>query len=70
MRSATANDGAYVPGLITAVMLYLPFSVWLLRRVVQSRRLPGVAVATIAVLGALPMLVHGYLIVFRGSRLF
>lgn len=64
------SDRAYVPGLITAIVLYLPFSVWLLRRIVRSRRLPGAAVATAAVLGALPMLVHGYLIIFRGSRLF
>lgn len=63
-------DRAYVPGLVTAVVLYLPFGVWLLRRIVQSRRLHGITVATAAVLGALPMLVHGYLIIFRGSRLF
>lgn len=64
------HDRAYVPGLVTAVALYLPFGVWVLRRIVQSRRLRGMTVAAVAVLGALPMLVHGYLIIFRGSRLF
>jgi hypothetical protein len=64
------NDRVYVPGLITAVMLYLPFGVRLLWRIVQSRRLHAITVATAAVLGALPMLAHGYLIIFRGSRLF
>lgn len=64
------HDRAYVPGLVTAVALYLPFGVWVLGRIVQSRRLRGMTVAAVAVLGALPMLVHGYLIIFRGSRLF
>jgi hypothetical protein len=32
--------------------------------------LHAITVATAAVLGALPMLAHGYLIIFRGSRLF
>jgi hypothetical protein len=39
-------------------------------RIVQLRRLPRGAVVAAATIGALPMLVHGYLIVFRGSRLF
>lgn len=62
--------GAYVPGLGTALLLYLPFSALVITRVVRTRRLsPGVtAIAVVA--GALPMLVHGYLILFRGSRLF
>jgi hypothetical protein len=64
------HDRAYVPGLVTAVALYLPFGVWLLRQMVRSRRLRAGTVAAAAVLGALPMLVHGYLIIFRGSRLF
>jgi hypothetical protein len=64
------HDRAYVPGLVTAVVLYLPFGVWLVRRILHTRRLHGGTVAMAAVLGALPMLVHGYLIIFRGSRLF
>ena len=64
------HDRAYVPGLVTAVALYLPFGVWLLRQMVQSRRLRAGTLAAAAMLGALPMLVHGYLIIFRGSRLF
>jgi hypothetical protein len=64
------HDRAYVPGLVTAVALYVPFGVWLIRRILQTRRLHGGTVAVAAVLGALPMLAHGYLIIFRGSRLF
>jgi len=63
-------DRAYMPGLVTALLLYLPFYAWLVVRVVQLRRLPRGAVVAAASIGALPMLVHGYLIVFRGSRLF
>ena len=61
---------AYMPGLVTALLLYLPFYAWLVVRIVQLRRLPRGAVVAAATIGALPMLVHGYLIVFRGSRLF
>jgi hypothetical protein len=63
-------DRAYVPGLVTAIVLYLPFGIWLVRRMLQTRRLHGGTVAVAAVFAALPMLVHGYLIIFRGSRLF
>ena len=63
-------DRAYMPGLVTALLLYLPFYAWVVARVVQLRRLPSGAVVVAASIGALPMLVHGYLIVFRGSRVF
>jgi hypothetical protein len=63
-------DRAYVPGLVTAVLLYLPFSALVLARVLRTHRLPAGVVATAAVMGAIPMVIHGYLIVFRGSRLF
>jgi hypothetical protein len=63
-------DGAYVPGLLTALVLYLPYWAWIISRIVHSRRLPNAVIAVAAVVGALPMLVHGYLIIFRGSRLF
>ena len=67
---AAVVDGAYIPGLVTAVLLYLPFYAWFVARVVQLRRLSPSAVVGIAAAGALPMFVHGYLIVFEGSRLF
>ena len=63
-------DRAYMPGLVTALLLYLPFYGWVIARAIQMYRLPRGAVATVALLGALPMLAHGYLIIFRGSRLF
>jgi hypothetical protein len=63
-------DERYVPGLVTAVLLYLPYYSWLFVRGAKSKRVgvPGLIVATI--IGAIPMLAHGYLILFRGSRLF
>lgn len=63
-------DGKYVPGLATAVVLYLPYYFWLVIRAVKSRRITVAALTVGAVLGSLPMLAHGYLILFRGSRLF
>ena len=62
-------DGAYVPGLVTALALYVPYSVWIMSRTMQLRRLPRSVVVVAAAIGALPMLTHGYLIIFRGSRL-
>lgn len=63
-------DGQYVPGLVTAVFLYLPYYSWLITAAVRSGRvrIPGLIVG--ATLASLPMLIHGYLIIFRGSRLF
>ena len=63
-------DGAYVPGLVTALLLYLPFYGWVVARAIGGSRTPRGALAAAASLGALPMLAHGWLILFRGSRLF
>lgn len=63
-------DRAYAPGVITALLLYVPFSAWVIARAVQTRRLSASAATVAVVIGALPMLAHGYMILFRGSRLF
>lgn len=63
-------DKQYVPGLATAVLLYLPYYFWLAVMAVKSQRVKVVPLAAVATLGSLPMLAHGYLIIFRGSRLF
>jgi hypothetical protein len=63
-------DRAYVPGLVTAIVLYLPYCAWVAAQVVRSRRVPNSLVAAAAVLGGIPMAVHGYRILFLGSRLF
>lgn len=63
-------DGRYVPGLFTAVLLYLPYYVWLCVRALKSRRVGAAALLAAAAACSVPMLVHGYLILFRGDRLF
>jgi cell division protein FtsW (lipid II flippase) len=66
----TIVHARYCPGVVTGTLLYLPYGALLLRRIVREVGLsPGVVLGA-AALGAAPMLVHGYLIVFRGSRLF
>ena len=63
-------DRQYVPGLITAVVLYLPYYACMIRTVWKSRQIGMVTMLVASVLSSLPMLIHGYLILFRGSRLF
>jgi hypothetical protein len=63
-------DKRYVPGLATAVFLYLPYYLWLCVKAVKSKRVTVRVLFAVAVPCSLPMLIHGYLILFRGSRLF
>lgn len=67
---ATVAHGRYCPGVVTGLFLYLPLSLLFLRGVVREIHVPALVVAVVALAGALPMVLHGYLIVFRGSRLF
>jgi hypothetical protein len=63
-------DRGYVPGLVTAGLLYLPYCAWVAVRVLRTRRVPPPVLAAAAVCGAIPMAVHGYRILFLGTRLF
>ena len=63
-------DKQYVPGLATAILLYLPYYSWFFINAVKSKQVKVTGLVVGAVLGSLPMLVHGYLILFQGSRLF
>jgi len=67
---ATVADGSYCPGVITGTLLYLPFSTVFITGVAREIRMSALLVAAAAVAGGVPMAIHGYLIVFRGSRLF
>jgi len=63
-------DRGYVPGLVSAVVLYLPYCAWVAAQVVRHRCLPTGLLVAAAVLGGVPMAVHGYRILFLGTRLF
>jgi len=63
-------DRGYVPGLVTAILLYLPYCGWVAGQIVHTRRLAPGGLAAAAVFGAIPMAVHGYRILFLGTRLF
>ena len=67
---ATVVHGRYSPGVITALLLYVPVSLLFLRAASRERGLSPASVLAVAVLGGMPMDVHGYLMIFRGSRLF
>jgi hypothetical protein len=68
--TATVVHHTYSPGAVTAAVLYLPYFAVLFRVVLKRLRVPLSVALVATVLGALPMAIHGYLIVFRGSRLF
>jgi uncharacterized protein with HXXEE motif len=63
-------DKRYMPGLITAIVLYLPYYFLIVGKLLQRGRLKLISLIIIALLGSALMLIHGYLIIFRGSRLF
>lgn len=63
-------DGRYVPGLATAILLYLPYYGWLFTKALKCGMAGATTLIIAASLSAMPMLIHGYLIIFRGSRLF
>lgn len=60
----------YAPGVITGCLLYLPLSFLFMKAVVRECALPWRTVLLVALAGGVPMYIHGYLIVFRGSRFF
>lgn len=63
-------DGGYVPGLLTAIALYLPYSARIAILAVRDRAVAPAGLAGTALLGAIPMVAHGYWILVRGDRLF
>ena len=68
--TATVVHHRYSPGAVTAACLYLPYFALLFAAVLRRWRVSWTVALLATVLGALPMAAHGYLIVFRGSRLF
>ena len=68
--AGTLVHGRYCPGVLTALLLYFPMSLLFMRAAVREAGLSPWAVLAVAILGGVPMYVHGYLIVFQGSRLF
>ena len=60
----------YSPGVITSIILYLPYFVWFVRCVIKSMNFKLTTIVTTVILGSLPMFLHGYWIIFKGSTLF
>jgi hypothetical protein len=67
--AASIMDGGYVPGLATAVLLYLPVSLVLIESISSECALSRTSVALAALLGGIPMYFQGWLVLFRGSSL-
>ena len=67
---ATVVHARYCPGVVTGLVLYMPFGLAFVRAIKREYELSIASVIVAGVIGAVPMVVHGYLIVFRSSRLF
>jgi len=63
-------DRSYAPGVVTAIVFYIPYYFYLLMKIKRSRKVDLSRMIGAAVAGATPMLIHGYRILFLGSRLF
>ena len=68
--TATLVFQEYAPGVITSVILYLPFVFWFSRLLISKTGMNLITVITALLIGSIPMAIHGYLIIFMGSRLF
>ncbi len=67
---ATIVHWRYSPGVITGTLLYIPLSFLFMRAVVRECAYAWSTVVLVALFGGIPMCLHGFMIVFRGSRLF
>ena len=67
---ATIVLAAYSPGVVTSVLLYLPYFVWFVWAVIKTKKFSTATITATVLVGSFPMFLHGYLIVFKGSRLF
>lgn len=67
--AASVLDGAYVPGLATAILLYLPVSLALFEAISFECKLPRSAVVTVALAAGIPMYLQGWLVLVRGTSL-
>jgi hypothetical protein len=66
----TVVHARYSPGVVTAVILYLPYFGWLVWLLHKRFGIPVYATLAVCAVTGLPMFIHGYLIVFEGRRLF
>jgi hypothetical protein len=58
----------YSPGTITAALLYLPYFAWFF--LYMRTRVPAWLAGAFALIFGMPMLIQGYMIVFRGTRFY
>jgi hypothetical protein len=67
--AASILDAAYVPGLVSAILFYLPASLALFNAMSRECRLPRAAVIAVALAAGVPMYLQGWLVLFRGTSL-
>ncbi len=67
---ATLIYQQYTPGTITSAVLYLPFVYWFSWLLIRKTGMKPITIITAILIGSVPMAIHGYSIIFMGSRLF
>jgi len=68
--TGTVALNRYAPGTVTFVVLSLPFFFLFVLRALRQFSIGWVNAAAAVSVAAFPMSLHGYLIIFRASRLF
>lgn len=59
----------YVPGLITAVVLYIPYYLLFMIQLVRRKFLNLGTTIILTLVGSIPMIIQGYRVLFLGRRL-
>ena len=60
----------YSPGVVTSIVLYLPYFVWFVWSLISKKTLSSMTIGITIAIGSLPMFLHGYMIIFEGRTLF
>lgn len=68
--TATILYQLYSPGIITSIILYLPFILWYAWLLNKKTEITSTTIAVTILIGAIPMMIHGYMIIFEGTTIF
>jgi hypothetical protein len=68
--AASLIHRSYSPGALTSLLIYIPYFIWFTWLTRKEYNIKAIYLVVVILLGAFPMLLHGYFIIFEGRRLF